>query len=125
MPLNPCTHNPSRQPENEAWGNEDPEPYSCPYPVVKMEETNNGKSHRTSTSDGDEIDEYDEDVEIGLGSEVPETVQVHAPERRDWSGLLSPSCCTSARFPFVSVPDYCGSTRPAVRTSRKRKRPPG
>jgi hypothetical protein len=45
-----------------------------------MEETDNGKSHRTSTSDGDEIDEYDEDAEMGLGSTVPETVQVHTLE---------------------------------------------
>jgi len=78
--LNACTYKPSRQPGNEAWGNEHNEPDSCPYPVVNMEETDNGKSHRTSTSDGDEIDEYDEDAEMGLGSTVPETVQVHTLE---------------------------------------------
>jgi hypothetical protein len=36
------------------------EPESCPYPVEDPEDSDNGKSHRTSTTDGDGVDEFDE-----------------------------------------------------------------
>ena len=47
------------------------EPEDCPYPLPSVEGEDNGKSHKTSTSSGDELEEYDEDASLGIGHEHP------------------------------------------------------
>lgn len=72
------------------------EPGDCPYPLPSVEGDDNGKSYKTSTSDGGDLEEYDEDASLGMGHEHPaEKVKVrdlispvcHASQRRDHTNM--------------------------------------
>ena len=67
------------------------EPDNCPYPLPSVEGNDSGKSHKTSTSNGDELEEYDEDASLGMGQEhapadkvkVAELLSLPLPKRPD------------------------------------------
>ena len=66
------------------------EPEDCPYPLPTVEGDDNGKSHKTSTSNGGELEEYDEEASLGMGHEHPEEkvkvrdLQLVRPARSDF-----------------------------------------